>query len=268
MALCLYVYVARFSSRLIGGIAALFPGITGALYYATEARPYGVVLGLSALSLLLWHFASSRRSLAAAVGLTLTLALALSTHYYALLAMVPIAAGEVTRLVSQRRVNWPVWISLISAMSVWTFYIPLIRAARSYSPYFWARADMRAFIEALRNLFGPAILCILVVQFIICLHLLRNRDVHFRPIEQSGPPLPIIVAVVAFSTLPIIGFILAKTVTGAFRGPLCTAGCVGSKRDTRFGGASGFKRSRSQCNTHPNCYFCEFYFLRNERLSS
>src|SRR4029450_5632279 len=50
MSLCLFQFVSKRSSALYGSVAMLFPLVTAAYHYATEARPYGLVLGFSGLA--------------------------------------------------------------------------------------------------------------------------------------------------------------------------------------------------------------------------
>ena len=55
MALCLYRFVSNRDSALAGLVAMLFPLVTSAYYYASEARPYALVLGFSGVALLCWQ---------------------------------------------------------------------------------------------------------------------------------------------------------------------------------------------------------------------
>lgn len=50
LCLCLYRFVARRLSSLAGVAAMLFPLVTIAGFYGTEARPYGLILGLAGLA--------------------------------------------------------------------------------------------------------------------------------------------------------------------------------------------------------------------------
>jgi hypothetical protein len=61
--LCLFAFVNRRAGAIAGSIAMLFPMLTGAFYYAYEARPYGVVLGFCGLAMFCWQ-----RSLVVAGG--------------------------------------------------------------------------------------------------------------------------------------------------------------------------------------------------------
>ena len=111
MSLCLFVIVSRRSSAVYGLVAMVLPARHARLYYATEARPYGLVLGCAALSLCWQSVADDRRRLSLSLGLTASLAAALASHYYAVLIFVPLAAGEVARTIVRRRLDPWVWLA-------------------------------------------------------------------------------------------------------------------------------------------------------------
>src|ERR1700733_6966197 len=58
MCCCLYVFVARRAGSCYGFIAMLLPLVTGALRWAPEARPYGLVLACCGLALVSWQRAA------------------------------------------------------------------------------------------------------------------------------------------------------------------------------------------------------------------
>ncbi len=116
MCLCLFLFVSR-RSALYGFVAMLFPLVTGAYYYAYEARPYGIVLGFS---LVCWQSAVAgyhrRLSL-----LSVESCGALSNHYYALFAA-PSGFGRAVRSLSLRRLDLPVWAAL--GLAVTPVFVP------------------------------------------------------------------------------------------------------------------------------------------------
>ncbi len=138
MCLCLFVFVARRASNVYGLLAAIFPLLTNAYYYAYEARPYGLILGFGALALLCWQSATINywRRLSI-VCLTLSLAAALSTHYYGIFVIPALAFGETVRTVIRRRLDAPVWAAFCLAVAPLVLHLPLIRQARAYSGGFW-----------------------------------------------------------------------------------------------------------------------------------
>jgi hypothetical protein len=133
MSICLYRFVARRTNALYGFVAMLFPWITGAARYAYEARPYGLVMGFSALALVCWQTAcDGRRRRWALAGLILSLTGALMSHCYAVLLFVPLALGELVRTVRARRIDWPVWLAIGATMPLVLTYVPLLRANNGF----------------------------------------------------------------------------------------------------------------------------------------
>jgi hypothetical protein len=65
------------------------------LYYASEGRSYGVVLGCAAGALLCWqHAVDGRRTILAIPLLAISLALMTAMHYYAVFFLVPLFLAE------------------------------------------------------------------------------------------------------------------------------------------------------------------------------
>jgi len=61
MILCVYFVVRRYTGPLYAAIGALSSYLTKAPYYSTEARPYGLLLGLSCIALVCWQLAARYR---------------------------------------------------------------------------------------------------------------------------------------------------------------------------------------------------------------
>ena len=127
----------RFASKRLShasawaGVGSLF--LTSAGYYMTEARPYGLVLGFSGFALVCWQSAAegSKRSVSIA-GMALSCTAALSCHYYGVLILVPLLAGELVRWRVNRRFDGPVVAALFAAAIPLAFYLPLIASAGTY----------------------------------------------------------------------------------------------------------------------------------------
>ena len=108
--LCVYHIVRRNHSAAAAWVAALIPACSGAAYYATEARPYGMVLGFVALAIICWlkvvdDTAARNWWL---VGLSVSLACAISSHYYAVFTVAPFIGVECTRALQRKRIDWAV----------------------------------------------------------------------------------------------------------------------------------------------------------------
>ena len=173
----LYKFVRRRAAASCAWIAACCPWLTGAAYYVTEARSYGLALGCASFALVAWqaaHEATGRRRTLWVVTLAACVAGALSFHYYATFILMPLMAGELTRVIWKRRVDLPIWTALVVGMTPLLILLPLIQAASGYVQY-GARPTLRqmfAFYDRMiiQNVAGEfliAVLALLVVQRIL-----------------------------------------------------------------------------------------------------
>jgi hypothetical protein len=144
---CLFVVVARRSTWLHGVIAMLVPLVTVTYGFAFEARPYGLVVGFAAASLLCWQLRTDGAGATAVVGLALALALAVASHYYAVFVLVPLAAGEGVRAVRARRVDLAVLAAFAAALVPLAVVVPFARAAHELSSTFWATPHVVSSVE-------------------------------------------------------------------------------------------------------------------------
>jgi hypothetical protein len=142
----LYLFVRRRTSASCAWIAATCPWLTGAAYFVTEARSYGLALGCASCALVAWqaaHETTGRRRAMWVVLLAAFLGGAISFHYYATFILMPLVAGEFVRTVWRRRVDLAVWTALLVGMLPLVIYLPLIRAASGYVTY-GARPGLRS----------------------------------------------------------------------------------------------------------------------------
>jgi Dolichyl-phosphate-mannose-protein mannosyltransferase len=225
MSLCLFQFVSKRSSALYGFVAMLLPLFTGAYDYATEARPYALVLGFSGLSLLCWQAAAEGHArIRALIGLAASLVAAVSSHYYAVLLFVPLAIGEGVRSRSLRRLDLPIWLALGSAMVPLLLHLPLITTiynkAATFQTYpaFWARPSWGAIQSFYSQLLAPAILPLVAVLMLSALYSIPDPSTPRRRTQGSRPPLPLheMAAAFGFTAIPVAAVLLAKLVTGVF----------------------------------------------------
>lgn len=126
--------------------------------YSFESRSYGIFYGLAMLAFLSWSNAvdtlRSRRSQNLWLLLmVVALSAGISTNYFALLAFLPVVAGEFTRTVLLtkktretnllRRVYWRVWLALAFSITPLFVYLPLInRAITQFAPHAWNKVSI------------------------------------------------------------------------------------------------------------------------------
>jgi len=234
MSLCLFLIVSRRSSAAYGLVAMVLPLVTHALYYATEARPYGLVLGCAALSLLCWQsMADDRRRILSLAGLSASLAAALASHYYAVLIFVPLAAGEVARTIVRRRLDPSVCLAFaLATIPLWVF-LPLIQSGRKLSVTFWARPRWFAPVSFYQNLLaltasGAIFLFVGILVLLTFYAIVRSPNGAAPKVRAaSGVPVYEIVAALGYLAIPVVGVLLAKLATGAFTDRYVIAAVVG-----------------------------------------
>ena len=132
----LYRYILRYGSRLAGMVAMTFPLVTGAFYYSSEGRAYGMEFGFIAVAAVCWQAATRGEwRLYNLAGLTLCLAGALLSHCYAVLAVAPFGLAEAVRTLQRKRIDWPVWAALaVPCLSVLS-YLPMMAAVTGGDPF-------------------------------------------------------------------------------------------------------------------------------------
>ena len=89
------------------------------------------------LALLCWQTAADgRRRPLALLGLRVSLAAAISTHFYTVFVFLCLALGELARIVSRRRWDPAIWAAFAAGALPLLLFRPIIVAARSRSARF------------------------------------------------------------------------------------------------------------------------------------
>jgi hypothetical protein len=223
----LYLVVRRRSSPLAGLVAALILGTSSTRAYAVEARPYALVLGLSAVALWSWQRAAEhgRQRRLALVVLGLSLAGAVSSHYYAVLLLGPFAVALVVRARTDGRFDWPAALALGGGIVPLVVFSPLLASAADYAATFWAVptwAQSLEFYGGLAPVALPAVSAVslpvvaggvTLAALVIVAGVVRQRGVSFL---LSSAPVHEWVLYGALALLPVAGVVIAKLVTGAY----------------------------------------------------
>jgi Dolichyl-phosphate-mannose-protein mannosyltransferase len=138
----IFVIVRRRAGTLAALTAALLPAATKSWQYAYEARGYALSMACFAAALYGWfEAAAGRRVRLNLVILALALAGGLWTHYYFVLAFIPIVVGEAVRQAAQRRVDIRPWAAIVLAGLIALPLWPLVRASSAQRATFWAKPD-------------------------------------------------------------------------------------------------------------------------------
>lgn len=144
--MCLYTLVQkRLNSSAYSALAVLVFWPTSALYFATEARPYALILGFFGLALVAW---CNQRPL--------LLALAVSgmmlSHFFAVFFLAPFLVAEAVRLFRSKQIRWTILAALLVPCVLPFFFLKVhtgdafphalqagLRKMASY--YYWTLRD-------------------------------------------------------------------------------------------------------------------------------
>lgn len=222
MQVCLFYFVRRIATERAAILAMGLPILMGVAIYSILARPYGVLLGLSALSMLSWQTVARRDSQrdVALYLLALSLALIVNTQYYGVLIFVPLCAAEFIRSFERRRMDIPVLASIVAGMAGLMIAMPFARVLSQFSQnhllddatyhfiphsYFWLFIGYKTMSESRQHLGGIMILA-LVIALVIVFFLLPPREALRLPHSEAA-------FVVILSGLPVLAYLLARFVT-------------------------------------------------------
>jgi hypothetical protein len=216
--LCMYRFVARRASPIAGFIALLYPLTTGGYWYAYEARPHGILVGLFGLALLSWQElteGTSHRWIAAA-GLAASLTVAMLFHGFAFLLLIPLGLGELTRSLVRRRLDPLVWCALtfpaiLSAVTV----LPMLQAIHSSVPrIFLAGVPVQRMWEAWELSFKPsfvfALLMVLSAPAVLPRLLLWTASTGGAESSNGGFAVHEIAALIGILCTPLFAYFASR----------------------------------------------------------
>lgn len=228
MQLCVFFATRHIAGPRAAIIAMAFPALTATLFYAPEARPYGLLLGFYALAFLAWQTATRRAEsqtesrTAALILLAVTIALTLNTHYFGILLLVPLCLAELARTFKRRRLDLPVIAAILLGIVGILGTLPFQPAAAQFRKHYYntGAISLRAISQAYRSLFvsyntqplsiqrltDTLLILFALVLIALCVRRLR------RPTAISLPT-PELTFLLALAALPLFGVLLAVFVT-------------------------------------------------------
>jgi Dolichyl-phosphate-mannose-protein mannosyltransferase len=213
----LYAIARKFLAPVWSLVAILLPLTSGAYYYASEARGYGIMLGFSCLATLAWINASHEYKRRLYIPLlAASLALAICGHYYAVLTCAVLACGELVRTVVRRKVDVPIWIALcLSGLPLIVFF-PIIHSAHGYSEHFWALPVWSDLLNYYPDLLGHSLDVVIGSLGVSLLaRAVLERDTRDEWKEPALSPW-VAVVFVLIAALPLPTMVLAKFATHGY----------------------------------------------------
>jgi hypothetical protein len=225
---CLFRFLNRRMSVVASAIGTLFFMSTRAFDYSYEARSYALTLCFCILSLSLWRTAvEGKHRIVACAGLSLSLALGISSNYFAVLAFFPIAAGEVVRAIVYKRRELRIWLALAFGGLPIVLYLPLVKGAvNRFAPYAWNKPNWFAVNESYNLLLDAS----LQIVFALCV---AGASVYlyqrYCERKQMTPLFPAheLAAILILIAYPVLGYLLAVIRAGMFSPRFVLPMCFG-----------------------------------------
>jgi 4-amino-4-deoxy-L-arabinose transferase-like glycosyltransferase len=226
--LCLFFFVRRLAGDRAAIIAAAVPLLTSSFSYAAEGRPYGLLLGLYAFSLLCWQIATRddsipRSRLLPLIGLTLSIALAITSHYFGVLILIPVSLGELYRTFIRKRIDFGVFTALAFGVASLALILPFKRALMVYRQHYYIKGvNIHDISMSYRELFvlyttWPMLLqrltAALMLGLVFTLAYANYRRFNSRPTTEHVYTW---VAISGMALLPFFGYFLGRFVTHTF----------------------------------------------------
>jgi hypothetical protein len=212
---CVYHFVRWNNGDVAGLLAALLLASTQAIDYASEARPYGLLLGAAALAALCWQRADVKRGWTAGLGLSLMAAVSL--HHLAALLVLCFAIAETALSVVRKRIRWPVWAAFaVSSVPALLSFPLLVKMKQDFGQYFWSKPSLGLlpsyYAEALRIRSSQAVV---VIGFLLLL-LLGLAWKLIRAKEVQSPKLADLFLASALLAFPVIVVFFSLATRGGF----------------------------------------------------
>ena len=200
----------RLSDGLHGLIAFAVLTCSFLPYYGFEARSYAIYFMCAALAFWLWTATAS--NLRSAIFFGAALALGVTMHYYAFMALAPYALWELLRWKPWQRPSLKLTAGVAGVVVPAALLSPLILSfSRKFSSGFWNRPSLAELRAIFPQLFPDALLLFVLMMVWIVLAA-RNKEGR-----EALPPMGANEAVGwLFLCIPLAGFALAELGTNAF----------------------------------------------------
>ncbi|HVP00726.1 MAG TPA: glycosyltransferase family 39 protein [Bryobacteraceae bacterium] len=207
--------VRRYASPIYAASAFFLPYATVLRSRGIDARPYGLMFGFSALVLLCWDgIDRSPRKTWWRIAFTFSMALMLSTHFYSILLLLPLAMGEVAKSYFRKRADWATLACVAVAMIPYVVWLPtLLSAARRYASHYYYPAKF----SNLYDFYGSAIASLPmagVLLFLLAVVAIIGYTAPLEALSEGARRFQFVS--VGFLLVPVVGYLAGVTITGLF----------------------------------------------------
>jgi hypothetical protein len=223
LTMTIFVFLRRrIGAWLALAATALLPLANYTTTFAVEARPYMLVLGISGCALLCWQATldSDRhagRPALAPIGLSVSLALALLLHVWAILLPMAIAAGELAVTARTRMIRWRVLAAIAAATPVLAVYPAILNASSAvvFGGPVYGPSTQKLYASVRSGV--PRPLVVLVAALVALAAARWARRLSARGEREGAGLLPEeMVVLIALLLSPLVPYVYAVMAEGAF----------------------------------------------------
>ena len=210
---CVFIYVRERGKEMVAVLCAALLLMTNLFQtYSVEARPYSMLVACFAFALVCYQRLPST---VWTLLLAVSLALAQSFHYYAVLAMVPFGLAEAAVFLKTRKFRWPVWGALCFGVLPLVLEWKILTIDRDfYGPHFWAQLSFtdlprmygEFFLEP--SSFGGGIIVVSLVGIVWAYIWSPTAAEHDGKATTAGLRQTVLVS--SFILLPLIAYVTTR----------------------------------------------------------
>jgi uncharacterized membrane protein len=173
-------------------------------YYGYEGRPYALVVLFTSIALWLWLH-TKPDSNAAAVAFGVTMFLALTMQFNAVLALAPFGLWELYHWRPWKMPSPKLMAGVIATVCAIALCLPQMRQASAWFVISWCPPSIPALAAVYGEMFPLGLLVLAIFAILVCL------------LRTGGKPMGDAESLCwLFLTVPIAGFVVAEAVTNAF----------------------------------------------------
>jgi hypothetical protein len=203
---CVFVFVRRRYAAVYAFAVVLLLTTFPLLAFAVFAKSYAVELAGLALAMICWQKGLEGSSVRGAVGVWCGLAVAISSHTFAIFLVVPFAAAQWWADARRGRVSWAMWAALALFPAVLLPMLPGdLRASRLYGSNFWSKPSSAMMKQTYIDYFTTNwrfLVILLIAGLIVSLVLVDAKSAEELPEREKGFSGPEWVLVGLLAALP------------------------------------------------------------------
>ena len=217
--ICLYRVISQWLSPKYGVLSILWIICSPVRIHAGEARPYGLVLGLTGLALIFYqHVTKPRRNVPALVAFAICNACLAASHYYAVLVISPFLLAEAARVWKSRQWNWPLLACIIAPpFIVFAFLRDAIRSQHVQLAHYFSRGNLLSFNHGYEVLeLDPLVYGIALTLLAGAVLAVIRKDQPVVRINRGSFESPGLLLGIGLLLLPLEGAVCTQFITHAY----------------------------------------------------